>query len=226
MSHSKSAFTLVEIMVAMTIGVALLAMITPFVTECLKTSLSVTNKLDIELSIRKITNELTDEARESNSFIIYKSFFDQGHDIAGSFRSTGSGQTSADYRQRNGQFGNFCILIFYGDDPTPSDAIPPPIERIVGYYLNTYTLDEEAELKKFDINIPANSQYQPIEELIPAQNLSLNHEVVIKQAAGLISGYMFYNLSELSIMVNCMVIHDNPSKKSSGTYNFTISPRG
>ncbi|MFT4901801.1 MAG: prepilin-type N-terminal cleavage/methylation domain-containing protein [Lentimonas sp.] len=224
--RTKKGFTLPEILVVLSISVVVGTMSSSFLIESMRVSLGITNNLDIELSIRKITNELSDEALEANSFIIYQTYFDAGHAISGSFRSPALGVAAADYRIRRGESGNFCLFIYNGIDPTPSDSNPAPIERLVGYYLNTEAEADAQEILKFNVSVPTSDQYAAFESLIPSPAASSTHEVVVPRANGLISGSLFYNLYDKSVMVNGEIIHGTPSKQSSGTYNFTVSPRG
>jgi hypothetical protein len=97
---------------------------------------------------------------------------------------------------------------------------------LVGYYLNTEAEADAQEILKFNVSVPTSDQYAAFESLIPSPAASSTHEVVVPRANGLISGSLFYNLYDKSVMVNGEIIHGTPSKQSSGTYNFTVSPRG
>jgi prepilin-type N-terminal cleavage/methylation domain-containing protein len=224
--NQRDGFTLVEVMIAMSLAVLVLGFATVFFVDSLKISLGITNNLDIERSIRKVTDQISTDARDANSFVIYKTFFDEGHDISGSFRNPAADYVSSSYRMQAGESGNCCIFVYNGEDPTPLDLTPAPIERIVGYYLNDEETDEGVSIKTFDIDIATADQYSSVEELIPDASDVSDHTVLVESANGLISGDIFYNLLGRSIIINSEIIYDLPSKTSGGTYNFTISPRG
>ncbi|MDQ8209339.1 prepilin-type N-terminal cleavage/methylation domain-containing protein [Coraliomargarita sp. SDUM461003] len=224
--RSYAGFTMVEVIVAMTIGVVVLGFVSVFFVDALKVSLGVTNNLDIENSIRKITDQLSSDAREANSFVIYKTFYDEGHGDGGSFRNPAEDTLVASYRMQAGESGNCCVFVYNGEDLTPLDLSPAPIERIVGYYLNDEEGSEAIEIKRFDIDIPTAQQANAVEDLIPAALQSSQHTVLVESATGLISGDLFYNMLGRSIVINSEIIYDLPSKNSGGTYNFTVSPRG
>ncbi|WPJ98165.1 prepilin-type N-terminal cleavage/methylation domain-containing protein [Coraliomargarita algicola] len=222
----QRGFTLVEVLITMSIGVLLLGFASMFFVDALKISLGVTNNLDIENSIRDITDQLSQDARNANSFVIYGTFFDEGHEISGSFRNPAEDVLASNYRKQAGESGNCCIFVYNGEDLTPLDLSPAPIKRIVGYYLNDVADSEGVELKRFDINIATAKQALSIEKLVPLVSDSGNHTVLVESANGLISGNLFYNLLGRSIVVNSEIIYDLPTKTSGGTYNFTVSPRG
>jgi prepilin-type N-terminal cleavage/methylation domain-containing protein len=222
----QGGFTLVELLVAMSIGVLVMGFAIVFFVDTLRLSLGITNNLDIENSIRRVTNELSADARNANSFVIYKTFFDTGHEISGSFRYPAGNALTSSYRIRAGNSGNCCIFVYNGEDLTPLDLVPSPIERVVGYYLNNNSDGEGFEIRRFDVEIAASRQGLSIEELIPTVSDSDEHTALVQSANGLISGDLFYNLLGRSIIINSEIIYDLPNKTSGGTYNFTVSPRG
>jgi prepilin-type N-terminal cleavage/methylation domain-containing protein len=222
----SGGFTLVEVLIAMSIGILVLGFATVFFIDTFKLSLSITNNLDIESSIRKVTNEISSDARDANSFVIYKTYFDEGHVLSGSFRQPSGDNIRSSYRMQAGESGNCCVFVYNGEDLTPLDLVAAPIERIVGYYLNNDEEDGGVEIKRFDVDIPSSNQYLSIEELIPDETDVADHVVVVESANGLISGDLFYNLLGRSIIIDSEIIYDLPSKTSGGTYNFTVSPRG
>ncbi|CAA6677120.1 MULTISPECIES: prepilin-type N-terminal cleavage/methylation domain-containing protein [unclassified Lentimonas] len=225
-SQQQGGFTLVEIMIAMSIGVAVMGMAIVFFVDTFKISLGVTNNLDIENSIRKVTNELSSDARNANSFVIYKTYSDEGHDIDGSFRAPSGSYLSSNYRMQAGESGSLCVFVYNGEDPTPLDLNPAPIERLVGYYLDDSSDGQGEEFKKFDIDIDVSLQGESVEDLIPAEDAADDHAVLVQSARGLVGDDLFYNLLGRSIIVNSEIIYDLPNKTSGGTYNFTVSPRG
>lgn len=224
--QSQDGFTLVEVLIAMSIGIMVMGFVLVFFIDSLRLSLGITNNLDIETSIRKITNELSQDARNANSFVIYKTFFDDGHELSGSFRNPSGENLSSSYRRQAGESGSFCVFVYNGEDETPLDLVGAPTERLVGYYLNNSDESEAVEIMKFDIDIASSRQFDSVEDLIPDPSDSEDHTVLVESANGLISGDLFFNLLGRSVIINSEIIYDLPSRTSGGTYNFTVSPRG
>jgi prepilin-type N-terminal cleavage/methylation domain-containing protein len=216
----RAGFTLTELMITLTIFGMVMAGIGSFFFQTNLMLFTNTAKLQINSDIRSITNEMTDNARNANHFTLYDSFYDD-------FRNPTAPTTGADYRQRDAEAGDLVVFIFYGVDAAPWDTTPPPIERLVGYYRS---IDDPGAntgpIRKFDIAILVADQNDQVEELIPAISTVATHETVVELSEGLANGRLFYNFRERSVMVNGQIYHGNDAKRVTGTYNFTISPRG
>lgn len=141
-------FTLTEIMVAMTIFGFVVAGSIPFFINNLKTQYVGGQKFLINADIRKVTNQMVENAREANTFVMYQAFTLQNRwDGATETRDANgiNGVTFAD-RLQGGSSGDFVVLIFYADpywnaalydgDTTNNLAIPTAtINRMVGYWV-------------------------------------------------------------------------------------------
>jgi prepilin-type N-terminal cleavage/methylation domain-containing protein len=226
-ASSRAGFTLVELMVALTILGLLSLGITRFLNDTNILMLSVTGKLEINAEIRDFTESMSGEARAANSFLLYRSFYPvTTEDPLGDLRDPPAGTDYTDYRRRVGESGDLVVFIYERVDPNPMDNLVP-IERIVGYYRSAPdTASGEAPVRRFEVNVAEADKYELVEKLIPSSALAANHETVVSLAEGLANGMLFYNFNDRSVLVNAKIVHQNIAKQITGTYNFTVSPRG
>lgn len=226
--NTKRGFTLTELMVSTVILGFLMAGVSAFVIDNYRMSFITQEKLDINRDIRAVTSEMALEARQANTFVIYRSFFKLNDGVpSGDLRDPINGYSGVDYRVHTNQPGDFVLFVFYGEDLNPNDMNPAPITRLIGYYRDDRDVSgEEAPVRKFDIAINGSNQYKDVEELIPSMDSADDHEEILNLVSGLAGGNLFYNINDRSVMVNGKIIHGNEAKQVTGTYNFTISPRG
>ena len=224
----RQGFTLVEIMLAMTVLCIVMAGVMTFFFDSLRTTFITQQKLNINGDIRDVTNKLADEAREANYFTMYASFYAQSaSEPFGDFRSPTGGFTAADYRQRKGNSGDFLLLVYTGIDANPNDTTPAPIEKLIGYFRDGGVDDtDQAPVRRFEVNVPSGDQNDDLETLIPSSLVAESCPIVINLVTGLADGHLFYNIEDRSVLVNGKIIHGNDAKQVTGTYNFTVSPRG
>ena len=219
---------MVEILIVTTVFGFLMAGVMTFVHDSTKISFITSQKMEINSDIRDVTNAMADEAREANYFTLYTSFYAESSSTPpGNFRDPAEGFTAEDYRQRKGASGDFVLFVYTGIDENPSDTTPAPTERLVGYFrAGGASDDDEAPVRRFEVIVPADNQYDDIETLIPSSTRADDYPAVINLVTGLANGDLFYNIEDRSVLVNGKIIHGNDAKEVTGTYNFTISPRG
>ena len=106
-----------EIMVVVTIFGFVMAGVLPFFIMSLKSQYIGEQKLLINGDIRKVTNQMVENAREANSFVIYQGFTSQARwDGATESRdANGNGAVTFADRLQNGQAGDFVVLVYYTD---------------------------------------------------------------------------------------------------------------
>ncbi len=221
--------TLVELMVSVTIMGTLMVGVSSFFIQNFKASFVTQEKLEINRDVRTVTSEMSGEARQANSFVLYKSFFPLPNNYSpnGDFRKPPNNVSGQDYRLHSQQEGDFVVFIFNGEDDNFYDSIPAPIVRLIGYFRDDREVSgSEAPVLKFDIDIPVSQQRKSVEELIPSIQEAEEFTEVIDMVNGLANGFLFYNIKGKSVLVNGKIIHGNDAKEVTGTYNFTISPRG
>lgn len=146
--HRSRGYTLSEIMIVVTIFGLVMGGVLPFFIMNLKSQFAGEQKLLINGDIRKVTNQMVENARESNSFIIYQAFCTQNRwdGVAEKRDADGNGTVNFFDRMQNGASGDFVILVYYSDpyfdsrfydgnasnNPTISNGI---VNRIVGYWV-------------------------------------------------------------------------------------------
>ena len=146
--RSTRGFTLSEMMVTSVVLGLVMAGVMPFFIANLKSQFVGEQKLLINGDIRKVTNAMVENARESNSFVIYQAFMQQARwDGATETRdANASGSVTLADRLHNGQSGDFLVLIFYKDqyydsrlydgDPTNNPQLSGgQVTRMVGYWV-------------------------------------------------------------------------------------------
>lgn len=145
---SNRGFSLTEVIVTMALFSLVMAGALPFFVSNLKYQFVGEQKLLINNDIRRITNELVENAREANSFALYRSFHNQNNylNAAVSRDFNGSGTVTWADRLLNGQAGDFLVLVYYSDpyfdsrffDGTVGNApvlTNGQVTRLVGYYV-------------------------------------------------------------------------------------------
>jgi prepilin-type N-terminal cleavage/methylation domain-containing protein len=147
-NQSRRAFTLPEIMIVATIFGLVMAGVLPFFIFNLKSQYVAEQKLLINGDIRKVTNQMVEYARESNTFVIYQAFAAQNRwdGVAETRDADGNSAVNFFDRQQNGASGDFMVLIYYSDpyfntllydgnasnNPTITSGV---VSRMVGYWI-------------------------------------------------------------------------------------------
>jgi prepilin-type N-terminal cleavage/methylation domain-containing protein len=165
-SVRSGGYTLSEIMIVVTIFGLVMAGVIPFFLMNLKSQFAGEQKLLINGDIRKVTNQMVENAREANSFVIYQGFCPQNRwdGVAEKRDADGSGAVNFFDRMQNGSSGDFVVLVYYSDpyfdtrfydgnasnNPTISSGI---VNRIVGYWVApNRRLAGENAIYSFDTN--------------------------------------------------------------------------
>lgn len=218
--ENREAYTFTEIMVSLTLLGFIISGILPFFLQT-STSFFVTEeKLKANNDVRKFTSQMVDRAREANHYVLYRSF-------------SATDRDGADDRQRDGESGDFMVLIYHGTPAGTAPLITRPIRRVVGYYRaspNPSDSSQEGPVRTFDSDVDTWGvtfpSTQPIENALPsAANLS-SFRQVIELSKGLSNQRLFYNFHNRCIMVKGEFVHGSAIKRVTNTYNFTVSPRG
>lgn len=222
-----AGFTLAELMVAMAVFSLLAIGVTRFMIDGNLLILSSTAKLDINSDIRKFTDDLAREARAANGFVLYRSIYPVETDSPrGDFRNPMHGFSPGDYHRQAGESGDLLVLVYERPDPLPHDR-EIPLARLVGYYRDARDIAAgQAPVKRFEIVVPEADRFEAIEDLIPPAHQLQDAETVVSLAEGLANGMLFHNFNARSVLVNAKIVHGNLAKQITGTYNFTVSPRG
>ncbi len=225
---SAGGFTLVEVMIALTIMVSVLAMSSGFLMESTLINFRSTAKNNINRELRNTINRMAIEAKQSNFFLIYESAQD-------------AERYDRDDRRRPNESGDALLLVFksgypdmeaLGMDPLRD---PRPITRIILYYRDPNTEIDGVTVgpvmrweKDFTADPITDAQeIREVELLLPPfTTLRSESTQVMAFSEGLVNGRLFYNFQNRTIMINGRIIHGNQAKWVTDTYNFSISPRG
>ncbi|MCF7686709.1 MAG: prepilin-type N-terminal cleavage/methylation domain-containing protein [Cephaloticoccus sp.] len=113
-----AGFTLVETIVTMTIIGFVVIGVMPFFLQNTKYLYTSEQKLLINADIRDFTNEMVENAREANYFVLYQAAYtrvrtDDGVTVKRDFNS--SGTVNAIDRMTAGQAGEFLVFVYYED---------------------------------------------------------------------------------------------------------------
>ncbi len=209
---------MVELIIALTISTMVLGGLLSFNIQLIKGGMFSEQKNQINRDIRKITTELSDVSKESNYFVIYKSFDSGDHD-------------DPEDRLYSNKSGDFVLFVHTSDAAIGFGIFP--VERIVGYFRESNSdgeLEDVGPVRKFevDFNTPVDitTSSLTLESLIPSATSTTEFSEIVELSKGTIQGNMFYNYANKSVMVNGQLYHGQKGNRSSDTYNFTVSPRG
>ncbi|HTJ79102.1 MAG TPA: prepilin-type N-terminal cleavage/methylation domain-containing protein [Rariglobus sp.] len=210
------AFTLLEVITALTIFGLVMVGVLAFFIQSLNTYSYDTGKLFVNRDIRTFTNEMTDNATYANYFLIFPSFTDRS-----STNST-TGVTT-DTSVNDGLSGDFLVLVY--KDP----ADDTKVNRLVGYYRDPADPTDSASkgpVRTFDLAISPSSNAS-VWTLLPSASTMHTNTAVLELSVGLANHKLFYNFYDRSIMVKGQIYHSGSlTKAATNTYNFTVSPRG
>jgi prepilin-type N-terminal cleavage/methylation domain-containing protein len=221
-------FTLVEMMVAMTIVGIVSAGAIRFLIHGLNIYAYDSGRLRINKDIRSFTDEMTTNCVYSNYFRIYPNF---------STRSTTSASVTTDAALHDGQSGDFLVLVFADTDPATGRTT---VNRLVGYYRDPddpASATSTGPVRKFDkvISPAVDPAVTPIYTILNdnvANSTAHTNPAVLQLAQGLANGTLFYDYYDRSVMVKGQIIetmsgtHGDVNRRAINTYNFTVSPRG
>jgi prepilin-type N-terminal cleavage/methylation domain-containing protein len=144
----RRAYTLVELMISVGILAIIGALVMPFFIFTAKSLFHGEQKLLINGDIRDLTNSMTENAREANYALLYRSFYAQtssgGADVARDENSDGF--VTAQDRRAAGQTGDFIVLVytrnngihstlFYDGVPNNEPANLVEVTRLVAYWV-------------------------------------------------------------------------------------------
>ncbi len=116
-SPAPRGFTLTEMLVTLTLFGFVSAGILPFFIANLRYQYVGEQKLLVNQDVRRATNELVENAREANNFVVYQSFFGQNrpNGTAVSRDANGNGAVTWADRMLAGQAGDMLVFVYYRD---------------------------------------------------------------------------------------------------------------
>lgn len=148
LSTARRGFTLSELLVALTISGLTLSLLLPFFLFNFRSIFHGEQKLLINGDIRTLTNAMMENARESNYFALYQSFYAQNSTTGVALsRDTNSDSAVNELdRQLAGDTGDFLVLVFtrnnavfdsrfYDNIVGNEPANTTQVTRLVGYWV-------------------------------------------------------------------------------------------
>jgi len=222
-------FTMTEMMVALVVLGLTMASVVAFTYQGLNVYAYDSGRLLVNNDMRKFTGDMVTDAVYSNYFRIYPDF---------NTRSTTTAGVTTDAYVRDGQTGDFLVLVFADTD---SSTGLTTISRLIGYYRDA-TSTTSGPVRKFDVTVspaaeigtttntgsspPVYTMYDLLNAYAPTSTIHSN-SIVIQLASGLASGNLFYDFYDRSIMVRGQITESGSLVNNAvNTYNFTVSPRG
>lgn len=121
--HSQSGMTLVEIMVAMLLGTAIIATATSFLVEVTRATVKTTNRSSGDLMTWDIYAQISIDSKVANGMCIYKDFTKASFDPDVNFSNV---------RKPSGARGD--LLVLTRSEPTGNLTNPTRITNVVGFY--------------------------------------------------------------------------------------------
>lgn len=227
-SRCSAGFTLMEMMLSMSIMFIALMLVMDFVIETGRLNFTSAEKNDINRELRNVVDRMASEAKQSNLFIIYKS-------------AAPADREDQTDRVRPNESGDCVLLVFksgYADmmdlgvDPLHD---PRPITRLIMYYRSATTTEngvERGPVRRWELDLRSNPETDAdtihnLESLIPnLATLYAQSTELVELSEGMADGRLFYNFQNRTAMINGKIIHGNKAKWVTDTYNFSISPRG
>jgi prepilin-type N-terminal cleavage/methylation domain-containing protein len=220
-AQNERGFSLIEIIFAMSIMLIVVAGVLPMYVQSSKSILTADSKLDVNRSMRKVTDQLIQYARQADAFVLYDNF--KGAWIDGDFVNFRNPSYIGQGRLRDGETGRFLVLIYFDVDPYPDDANPAPIKKLVGFYLDAEESNDEGALRYFEKTTIDHGK--SMEENLPSATTMGSNPILVDSITGLMSGDIFFNFGGRSVMLNGKITHANGAMNETNTYNFTITPR-
>lgn len=220
-----------EMMVALVVLGLTMAGVVAFTFQGLNVFAYDSGRLLLNHDMRKFTGDMVTDSVYSNYFRIYPNF---------ATRSTTTSGVTTDAYVRDGQTGDFLVLVFAEVNASSASA-PTLISELIGYYRDP-AANGVGPVRKFDVlvnpgavigavtntaaNPPVYTMYDLLNAYAPVANAHTNN-IVIQLAQGLASGNLFYDFYDRSIMIRGQINEQgNMIRNAVNTYNFTVSPRG
>jgi prepilin-type N-terminal cleavage/methylation domain-containing protein len=221
-------FTLVEILVAMTLMVLIAAGMLRVFLQVLNTYYFDTAKLQINHDIRTFTAAMSENATYANYFKIFPAYNnltrtvttlvnpndpDQGYTTAMTDTSVGDG-ASGD-----------CLVLVYKD--LTNDTL---ISRIMVYFRSPDPVTGIGPVRVMDLAVTPSSNL-PLFQLIPDIPDPTIYPIIVQLSQDVATGKLFYDYHDRSIIVKGNILQrggllNSVHATATDTYNFTVSPRG
>ncbi len=248
-SSAPRGFTLVEIMVAMTVMGFVMAGVMGFYLQTVKGMYATEQRMKLAGQVKKFANELTVQASRSNQFVLFKSAsaadFDGPNPAPNANNSDRQVINVADPANPLHPAGDFVVFIYY-EIPKP---VAQPFHRIVkleGYFLNAGA-GSTGPVRKVVIDLSGAPSTSTVEAILTAnwntaaavfttyfplaRGLLVPEVVDGTPVAGVTPARLFYMSDARNVIINGQIfssakdIVTGDAKTSTNTFFFNITPR-
>lgn len=247
--HPKSGFTLVELLIAMTVGGMLLAGVMSFYIQNLKGMYAADQRIKLAGQINRFSNELIVQASRSNQFVLFKSA------AAADFDGTNSAPDSGDSDRQNivsidegdplHPAGDFVVFVHY-EIPKPTSQTAHRISRVEGYFLNTTTAGGTGQVRKVVIDLSGAPSTDSVEKILTdhwattavfsnyfplVRGLALPEVIDGTAVSGTPSPRLFYMSATRNVIITGQIFSSNKNtntndwKTYTNSFCFNITPR-
>ncbi len=223
-SARKSAFSLIEVTIAMAIATVLSTGVMQMFISVARINFNSNAKLSINSDVRGFTDELTQSARSAAEFRLYTAVDDLTN-------------------RESGETGDLLVLVWA--DPLPLEEVVSGnnaiyyYQRIIAFarvvddktnntgpvmkYERAYPAYDEADAVRSD----STTVSEELTKLLNNNGGATESKQVVELSRGLATKKLFfYSRTGRSITVNGEIYHGNDVKRVTNTYNFTVNPRG
>lgn len=224
----QRGFTLVEMLVAVTIlGIISAVMMRSFL-QVLNIYFYDTAKIQINHDIRTFTASMSENATYANYFKIFPSYTDLSRTTSTLVNPSDPDQgfTTAitSSAVNDGQSGD-CLVLVYKD--TADDT---KIARLIIYFRSPDPTTHIGPVRIIDLPITPSSSL-PVNQLIPNITNPALYPIVVQLSQDVGDGRLFYDYHDRAIIVKGNILQRGGQTNSvhataTDTYNFTVSPRG
>jgi hypothetical protein len=201
--------TLVEVIVAATLSGIVITALLSVLLQTLKAYSFENGEINVNVDMRKFTNELTKAALPATYFRVLNSYTDLGSGALSRSVATGA---SGD-----------CVLFVYKSLTDDSK-----FSKVVAYFRVPDGTNEGA-VRRVVVEFSGSGQFGPVDSLIPRiSNPPGSYPQVIALARGLGSGgKLFTNFDNRSLLVNGEIIRapTGQFRRASHAFNFSVTPR-
>jgi prepilin-type N-terminal cleavage/methylation domain-containing protein len=169
--RSQRGFTLVEIIVTLTVMTVLLGGVTSFYLQNIKSMYAAEQRMKLAGQIKKFSNELIVQASRSNQFILFKSAapadFDGTNTAPDANNSDRQIINVADPLNPLHPAGDFVVFVYY-EIPKPVTEPFHRITKLEGYFLAAPAAGVPGPVQKVVIDLSASPSTASVEAILTA----------------------------------------------------------
>ncbi len=222
-SGNRRGFTLAEL-IASLVGISLLGLAVGHMTIFLSKSYTITAaRLNAITTAQHLDRQIETAATEAQAVFLYSNYGSKGYDLASVARDNVNALWQPSIHQRAGGRGNYVVFVKLHDERTYltggalrnalADDIPPPVERITGFYVGgAYTATGQIKsgfqpIRRFELSFTPSAgaiggtSGQVLEDLLPTDSDAPSHETVGWVRGATVDTFSLFRLASLDTIV-------------------------